>query len=129
MPTFHSGVGGKMVKDAADFNIVDWNLTKTARIAEVTHSGSGGVAAWQKVLTEAQGSANFVWDSTNIPDTDAALGEGDTGTMELHCGDSTKFYSFPAIIESLQVQNNSQNDVVRGTINFKANGTITEPLT
>lgn len=129
MATFHSGVGGKATMGGTDINVTDWQLTLTARIAEVTHSGSAGVAKWQKVLEEGSGSFNAPWDSEQVPDTDISLGPGDTGTVTLYCGDSSKFFSFSAIIESLATTTNTQNDVVRYTVNFKTNGAITHPVT
>lgn len=129
MAVFHSGVGGKAEIGATVINITDWQFTKTARLAEVTHSGSGGIAEWKKVLVEAAGSFNFPWDSDQIPDTDVTLDAGDTLTLELFCGDSGKKYEFAAIVESLSITNNSQNDVVRATVNFKSNGAITDPVT
>jgi len=126
---FHSGVGGKVEIGSTVIPITDWQFTKTARLAEVTNSGSGGIAEWKKVLVEAAGSFNAPWDSDQLPDVDVTLDAGDTVTLDLFCGDSTKFYVVPSIIESVQVVTNTQNDVVRYTVNFRSNGTITDPIT
>ena len=129
MATFHSGVGGKATVGGVDIGVVSWELTLTARIAETTHSGSAGIATWQKVLEEGRGTFDAPWDSTQVPDTDIALGPGDTGTMTLFCGDSAKFFSFSFIIEELQTMNNSQNDVTRYRVGFRTNSAITHPIT
>ena len=132
MALFHSGVGGKAKLGAAgaDIAITDWTLTLSARLAETTHSGDAGVAKWQKVLEEGSGTFNAPWDSEQVPDTDISIGPGDTITdLRLFCGDSLKFFSFAAIVESLENSNNAQNDIHRYTINFKANGAITHPVT
>lgn len=129
MATFHTGVSGKAMVGATDVPVTDWSLTLTARLAETTNSASGGVATWQKVLEEGSGTFNAPWDSTQVPDTDVDLGPGDTGTLKLYCGDSTKFFSFSFIVESLTTVVNTQNDIVRYTVAFKSNGVITHPLT
>ena len=126
---FHSGQSGKATVGGVDINVTDWTLTINGRLAEVTHSGSSGFAAWLKVLEEGSGSFNAPWDDTQVPDTDIALGAGDTGTMTLYCGDSAKFFSFTFFIESLATTNNAQNDVTRYTVNFKTSGSITHPVT
>lgn len=130
MATFHAGVGGKAKLGAAgaDINITNWEFTKTSRLAETTHSGSGGNANWQHTVKEARGFFEFPWDSTQIPDTTIAIDAGDSITdLRLFAGDSTKFYSFPAIVEELQVMVNTTNDVVRARCAFRANGVITDP--
>jgi hypothetical protein len=126
---FHSGVGGKATVGAADINITSWELTLTGRLAETTHSGSLGVATRQKVLEEGRGSFEAPWDDVQVPDTDIALGPGDTGTMTLIAGASGKFFSFSFIIEELTTMNNAQNDVVRYRVSFFTNGAITHPVT
>lgn len=132
MATFHSGQSGKAKLGAAgaDINITDWSLSLTSRLAETTHSGSGGYAAWQHVLAEGNGTFNAPWDSEQVPDTDIGIGPGDTiSDLRLFCGDSTKFFSFAAVVESLQTVVNTQNDIVRYTISFRTTGAITHPIT
>lgn len=118
-----------MTVGGTDFHISEWRLTKTARLAEVTNSGSAGQAKWKKTVVEATWSCQLPWDSENIPDTDVSLDVGDEVTIAFYCGDSTKFYSLPGITESVEVVNNVQNDVVRATVSGKANGAITDPVT
>ena len=126
---FHSGVGGKATVGAVDIAVTSWELTLTGRLAETTHSGSAGVATWAKVLEEGRGTFDAPWDDVQVPDTDIALGPGDTGTMTLITGASAKFFSFAFIIEELQTMNNAQNDVVRYRVAFRTNGAITHPIT
>lgn len=134
--TFHNGIGGKLTSGAIDFAVLDWSFTTTNRLAEVTHSGSAGYAEYITTVTEGSGSANCVWDSTNIPDsgTPGPLepfrginGGSDTVALKLYCGNSTKYYSFNAVIESLAVTSNATGDAVKFSVNFKATGTITPP--
>lgn len=136
-PVNHSGVGGKLTATSTDFQVLDWSFTTTNRLAEVTNSGSLGYAEYIATVTEGSGTANCVWDSTNIPDGGAPgllepfrgiSGTTDTVVLKLYCGNSTKFYSFTAVIESLQVTSNSQNDAVKFTVNFKSTGVITPPV-
>lgn len=133
--TFHSGVGGYLMSGATNFAVIDWSFTTTNRVAEVTNAGSGGYAEFIPTVVEGSGTANCLWDSTNIPDVGTAgpldptrISGTDTVTLKLYCGNSTKFYSFAAVIESLQVTSNAQNDAVKFSVNFKSTGVITGPL-
>jgi hypothetical protein len=133
--TFHSGVGGYLASGATNFSVIDWSFTTTNRVAEVTNAGSGGYAEFIPTVVEGSGTANCLWDSTNIPDAGTAglldptrIGGSDLVVLKLLCGNSTKFYTFSAVIESLQVTSNAQNDAVKFSVNFKSSGTITGPV-
>lgn len=134
--TFHNGIGGKLTSGAIDFAVLDWNATTTNKVAEVTNSGSAGWQEFIPTVSGLSGSANCVWDSTNIPDTGVAgplepyrIGGADLVTLKLYCGNSTKFYSFSAIIESLQVTSNANGgDPVKFSVNFKSSGAVTTPV-
>jgi hypothetical protein len=153
-PIFVRGIGGKVTVGAGatattftEFAIVDWNLTKTNTLVETTHSGSAGFSEYFPTKTEASGSFNAIWDSINMPDagyTANAFGanSGDSGadtsgtlevgklvTLKLYLGDSGKFYSMPARIESLAITVNATSDVVKFSCNFKSSGVITDPVT
>ena len=129
--SFHTGHGGGVVVDGTTIlGVQEWQFTKTARLAETTNAESGGIANWLKVLVEAAGSANIVWEDTQVPDTDVTLDAGDSITaLRLDVGDTAKFYSFAAIVESLQMTNNNLNDAVKFTVNWWSNGAITDPVT
>lgn len=156
-PVFARGIGGKVMVYAApttagvlgttgetEYAIVDWNFTKTSTLVEVTHSGSKGFAEYFPTKTEGSGSFNAIWDSGNIPDggsatndspSDINFGSDETGklevgalvTLKLLLGDSGKFYTFGARIESLAITVNATSDVVKFACNFKSNGIITDP--
>lgn len=127
---FHAGAGGLITSTAATVHVTDWEINVVSRQAEATNSGSAGVAQWVHLLTEGTWRANLPWDSTNIPGVDV-LGflPGASSTVTLLVGDSSKFFSFTSLTESLQVISNSQNDIVRAVIAGKVNGAITHPLT
>lgn len=127
--TFHSGQSGYITVTGTRLDITDWQHTLTARLAEKTNSGSGGHAQFHKVLEEGQGSCNIPWDSENIPDVDITLDTGDEFTFRGYLGDSGKFYQYPAIVESTQVTVNTQNDIIRMTVNYRVNGAVTKPVT
>lgn len=127
---FHAGAGGKITGGGTDLHVTDWEINVVSRQAEVTNSGSSGVAQWQHLLTEGTWRANLPWDSTIIPGVDvAAFLPGASATVTLVVGDSGKLFSFSSLTESLQVISNSQNDIVRAVIAGKVNGTITHPVT
>jgi hypothetical protein len=112
------------------FHNTQWTLTKTAKLADVTDSSSAG---WEKrkiILKGGSFKFEFIFDDANIPDTDITLDEGDEGTIKFNLGSSTpqKFYSFPGIVETLEIVN-SQTDVIKGNVSGFVNGPITDPIT
>lgn len=129
MATFHSGVGGHISASSTNFSTIEWSFTKSNRLAEVTHSGSAGNAEWIGTVDEASGRATCVWDSTQIPDTTATTIEpGDSVSLKLYVGDSTKFYQIvTARIESLQVKSNSRSGACEFEVTFKSSGAVTDP--
>lgn len=135
-PKIHSGSGGKALSGIVEFAVVDWQLTIANRLAEATHSGSGAASEWVPTITDGSGTMNCLWDSTNIPDTGTGGpldptrptdGSSDTVALKLYCGNSTKFYSFNAVIENLVVTS-AIADVVKFSCSFKSSGPITGPV-
>lgn len=135
--TFHNGIGGKLTSTATDFAVVDWTFTTTNKKAEVTNAGSLGYEEFIPTTTGGSGSANCIWDSTNIPDNGSpgllepfrgTAGTSDTATLKLYCGNSTKYYSFTAIIDSVAVTSAASGAAVKFSVNFTATGTITTPV-
>lgn len=129
MATFASGHGGYITVGGTRLDVTEWQLNKTARLAEVTNSGSGGVVKRHKIVEDAQFTIQVPWDSENIPDTDISLDVGDEPALVLYVGDSGKTYSFTGIVESVQPVVNNQNDIVRMTVTGYANGVVTDPVT
>ncbi len=142
--TFHRGQGGSVLAGSVAFAVLDWTLTKTNRLTEITNSGSLGYAEYFPGVTEGSGSFNALWDSENIPDEgntenaspgDPLFGPDESGTLEvgalvvltLKIGDSGKTYVMNARIESLAVTVNAVTDVVKFACNFKTSGVITDP--
>lgn len=90
---------------------------------------SAGYAQWKKTVIEGSGRIAGPWDSTVLPDVDVTLDAGDEVTLKLYVGDSSKFYSFAAVVENLEITCNETNDVVRYSLTYKSSGTITDPIT
>ena len=129
MATFHSGTAGHLKAVNTTFSTIDWSFTKSNRLAETTHSGSSGNATWAPTVDEADGRAKIVWDSTQIPDTTTTtIDAGDSVALVLYVGNSTKFYSFTALIASLAVTVNSRQGVVEAEVAFKSSGAVTNPV-
>ncbi len=90
-------------------------------------------AGWEKRKLIVKGGSfkfEFIFNDDNIPDTDITLDEGDEGTVRFNLGNSSpqKFYSFPGIVETLEIVN-SQTDVIKGSVSGFINGPITDPIT
>ena len=144
--TFVRGMGGKVVAGAVTYAVLDWNFTKTNTLVDITNSGSKGYSEYFPTKTDGAGSFNAIWSLDEIPDLaqaenssvpgDVLFGPDKEGTLEpgakvvlkLYIGDSGKFYSMNARIESLAVTNNAVGDVVKFACNFKSTGVITDPV-
>lgn len=144
-PTTSGGTQTLGTTGEKDYAILDWNFTKTATLVETTNSGSKGFEEYFPTKTGGAGSFNAIWDLANVPDAgygdntassiDVNFGPDKTGqlevgalvTLKLYLGDSGKFYTFGARIESLAVTVNAVADVVKFACTFKSNGVITDP--
>jgi hypothetical protein len=148
-PTVSAGVQTLGSTGEKDYAILDWNFTKTATLVETTNSGSKGFEEYFPTKTGGAGSFNAIWDLANVPDggygdntagtallqDDINFGSDKTGqlevgalvTLKLMLGDSGKFYTFGARIESLAVTVNAVSDVVKFACTFKSSGVITDP--
>lgn len=144
-PTTSNGVQTLGSTGEKDYAILDWNFTKTSTLVETTNSGSKGFEEYFPTKTGGAGSFNAIWDSVNIPDAgftdnstssiDSNFGPDKTGqleagalvTLKLYLGDSGKFYTFGARIESVAVTVNAVSDVVKFACTFKSSGVITDP--
>lgn len=141
-PTYVRGVGGKVTAGTVEFAVTDWNFTKTNRLVDITHSGSGGYSEHFPSITDGSGTFNAIYDKDNQPDNGytanttggqdsgpdsaGALEPGKKVSLNLFLGDSGKSYSFQARIESLAVTS-AVGDVVKFSCNFKSTGQITDP--
>src|SRR5262245_17371412 len=128
--TCHKGHGGTVLVGAATWDgVTKWTLNKKGRLADITHSGTGGVVKRKKTVTDGDGTIEFIWDSDNIPDVDMTFDHGDEFTLKLNVGDSGKFYQFAAIADMVTIVDDETQDVVRGTATFFVNGAVTDPVT
>jgi|694.fasta_scaffold43721_12 hypothetical protein len=145
-PTITGGVQTLGTTGEKEYAILDWNFTKTSTLVETTNSGSKGFEEYLPTKTGGAGSFNAIWDSVNIPDSsftdnngatiDYNFGPDKAGqlevgalvTLKLTLGDSGKFYTFGARIESLAVTVNAVADVVKFACTFKSSGVITDPV-
>jgi hypothetical protein len=122
MATFWNGVGGHMTLAATNFAVIDWSLDKSSRLAEVTNSGSAGVAQYIAGVKEYSGTTNIVWDSTSHVETVAL--EGASVTLKLYLGSSTYYYTLTALIEKISPRVNTRQDAITVSVQWKGTSTI-----
>jgi len=127
MPTFWAGNGGKVTKDGVDVNIQEWTLEKSARLVDLTHSGTLGWAYFKSALEEASGTFKATWDSTQILETTLTMDAGTQATLHLYLGNSGKSFMVPAVFEKLSYEVNNQNGFVTYNVSFKNQGAVTGP--
>jgi hypothetical protein len=114
-----------VIAGGVTLDVLDWKMTKKNRLAEVTHSGSGGNAQYLKTVNEYSGSVTANWDSTAMPE--AVIDVGTTVTLQLYMGDSNKFYSISALIETLEPSVPNQQGHVTYSFTWKGTGAMTNP--
>lgn len=129
MPTFHKGNGGSVVGAGVTLTVVRWTLTEHNRVAETTNSSTAGRATWLGTVTEADFTCETVFDSDALLVTDSVLTPGATVTVRLNLGDSSKFFTGSAVIESVVHKVDNTQDVVRADLTGKYSGTLTQPVT
>jgi len=105
--------------------VTKWELTRSAVLAEITHSGSLGEQQRKAVVRGGQFSLDFVWDANNCPDSDVSLDAGDEPMIKLKRGGNAGYYRFPAIVETMKLTDDQAKDVLRGTISGYVNGRVT----
>ena len=106
-----------------------WEINLKNRLAETTNSATSGLATWFATVSEADFSCEAIWDDAEIPDTDNGLTRGASLTVKLNIGNSAKFYTGTALIETLTVKVDNIQGVVIYNITGKYTGAITLPVT
>lgn len=97
----------------------------------MTDSSGQGWQKHKRVVKGGTWSFDFVLDTSNLPDTDVGLVQGDEIVIRFNVGASSpqKFYRFAAIVEAVKLSVDQSKDVVRGTVGGKINGPVTYPTT
>ena len=125
----HKGNGGSIVANAVTLDVTTWKLNEKNRVAETTNSSTSGRATWLGTVTEADFECEVIFDSTALLITDDSVTPGTTITVRLNVGDSGKFYTGSAVVETVTHSNNNLQDVVKATVTGKYSGTLTQPIT
>lgn len=138
MATFHNGIGGTMTADGATFAVLNWKFSTTNRLQEITNFTSAGREEYLASIAGAVGTANCLWDSTNIPDNGSpgklepfrgVSSANDLVAMTLVCGNSNKSYTFNAVIKSLTVISDAGGgQPIKFSVDFRSSGPITTPV-
>jgi hypothetical protein len=105
--------------------ITRWKLVTTANNPSYASSATQGWKTRREGVRDATGEIQFKLDLAD-PLTDD-FDEGDAVTLLLYL-DATRFYTVPAIIDSLAWEVDINNgEVIGGTAAFGATGPITKP--
>jgi len=114
-------IGGSPLAD-----ITAWSLETMVRSIAYASSATGGYRKWLPGVKEGRGKIQFKLDVAN-PLTNS-LNEGSLVTLLLYL-DATRFYSVPAIIDSIRVAVDIDGgDLVGGQAEFSTNGAWTKPV-
>lgn len=101
----------------------DWTYQKTNRVKEAPNTTDGMVRA--AGIADVKGSVKGFVDTTVR--IESKIDEGSTGTLKLYT-DGTKFFSFLAIIENLQIETGVEN-MEQWTFDYSLqSGSVTEPV-
>src|SRR5437762_10524679 len=106
-------------------DITAWSLETTTRGVSYASSASGGYRWRLTGVKEGRGRIAFKLDVAN-PLTNQ-FDEGSSVTLLLYL-DATRFYSVPAVIDSLQMQVDIDGgELIGGQAEFTTNGAWTKP--
>jgi hypothetical protein len=106
-------------------DITLWQLTTKAGNPAYASSATQGWKTRREGVRDASGTVRFKLDLAD-PITDD-FDEGDAVTLLLHL-DATRFYTVPAIIDSLAWEVDiNDGDVIGGVAEFSSTGPITKP--
>lgn len=108
----HKGNGGVVTANSVALPVTTWSITERNRVAETTNSGTSGRATWLGTVTEADFTCEVIFDSTALLVTDNTLTPGSGVTVKLELGDSGKFFTGTAVIETIVHKVNNLSDVV-----------------
>lgn len=126
---FWSGNGGTVTVDGdASLAVSKSEIRKTARLAEVTNSGTAATL-FRSVVPHYEWTIEVVWDDASLPDTDVGLEEGAIVAITFKDGASAKTCALAnTTVESLVQVIDDVNDVVRAVITGRG-GTLTREAT
>ena len=121
-----SGKSGKvMIGATALAEITDWTFHASSVNHAYASSSTGGYRKRVAGVKDASGGISFKLDPA-APITNN-FDEGSSVTLLLYL-DATRFYSVPAVIDSVHLAVDiSSGDVLGGTALFSANGAWTKP--
>jgi hypothetical protein len=127
---FHSGNGGGVtVNGGSENNVGRWEINATARLVEVTHSGTSGASNYEKVVMDCSATIEIPVDDANLPDTDMLFVPGTKITLVGQMGGSGKTATLTnTTVETCTYVNDPQSDIVRARVNTKG-GSYTAPTT
>ena len=113
-------IGGTPLAD-----ITAWSLEATSRAVSYASSASGGYRRRLPGVKEGRGRITFKLDVSN-PLTNQ-FDQGSSVTLLLYL-DATRFYSMPAVIDSVQIEVDIDGgELIGGQAEFTANGPWTKP--
>ncbi len=105
--------------------ITKWTLTTTAQNPAYASSATQGWKTRREGVRDASGTLNLKLDLADPISDD--FDEGSAVTLLLYL-DSTRFYTVPAIIDSLGWEVDIDNgEVIGGTAEYSATGPIVKP--
>ena len=121
-----SGKNGKVLIGATPLaEITDWTFQTSSANPAYASSSTGGFRRRVAGIKDGSGSFGFILDPAS-PITNN-FDEGSSVTLLLYL-DATRFYSVPAVIDSIHLAVDiSSGDVLGGTAIFSANGAWTKP--
>lgn len=119
MPTFVTGHGGTAVVGSNSYACTTWRLRKSSVLADTTNALSGGYKSYKHVVMDADGTVEFIFDTSELPEQDFTPGSAITLLLKAGGGGT---YTVTAVIESLEITCDNRSDVVRCSCAFKGNG-------
>ncbi len=124
--SLETGDDGKVLIGSTPLaDITAWSLETTTRSVAYASSATGGYRKRLAGVKEGRGRIQFKLDVAN-PLTNQ-FDEGSAVTLLLYL-DATRFYSVPAVIDSIQIQVDIDGgELIGGQADFSTDGAWTKP--
>jgi hypothetical protein len=121
-----SGQYGTVTVGATDMDVTDFSLDfASAQEIDVTTTADAGWEAATGYYKKVSGSFNFLYNPTKSPTKTPGLIPNATVNLSV-LSYSGETYAGPAMVTSVRITS-SAKDAIRGSANFRSNGTWTYP--
>lgn len=122
------GQGGKVTVGTTDYDVESWSVNVSNEAQDITTTGSNGWMENLAGINKIEASVKAFWDAADKPTDVGGLNirPGVSAAVKLYVGNSTKFFSFEALITKINVEHAAKS-VVPFSFDCVGTGALTYP--